>query len=264
MLKRWAIPIIVAGCLAAMLVLGAPAYAGGSVQLTGKAQIKYVSVSLETTDTLDYGLAAPGESVTRSFTARNTGSLAADWDLLGGDATDPANDVWSIGSTAGPSQFVWEAGGVGLNTIKLSKAWQRMVDVVPANAALDVSLTFTFPTTSNSALVHSTVATLRATASGSPAPSSEEPATTTQSISFDNTQHETLTAEANVPINVAFDPSTTGCSTSIAFVTLNPPAIVKTSAEGQNVAYHSEGLPPGTYQWKCYMDDCCYGTLVVQ
>ena len=264
MLKRWVIPNIVVGCLATMLVLGAPAYAGESVQLTGKAQIKYVSVSLETTDTLDYGLGVPGESVTRSFTVRNTGSLAADWDLLGADATDPANDVWSIGPTAGPSHFVWEAGGVGLNTIKLSKDWQRLVDVVPANAALDVSLTFTFPTTSNSALVHSTVATLRATASGTPATSSGEPATTTQSISFDNTQHETLTAQANTPLNVTFDPSTVSCSASIDFVTLNPPAIVKTSGEGQNVAYHTEGLPPGTYQWKCYMDDCCYGTLVVQ
>ena len=167
-------------------------------------------------------------------------------------------------ATAGPSQFVWEARRSGLNTIKLSKSWQRLVDVVPANAALDVGLAFTFPTASNSALVHSTVATLRATASGAPATSSES--------RDDNPEHHVRQHQArNAHRRRRTAPST---SPSIRaprdaprpshFVTLTAPEIVKTSVEGQNVAYHSEGLPPGTYQWKCYMEDCCYGTLVVQ
>ena len=96
--------------------------------------MKYVSVSLETTDTLEYGLGEPGQTVARSFTVRNTGSLAADWDVLGADAADTAGDVWTIGPAAGPSQFAWEAKGAGLNTIKLSKSWQRLADGVSANA----------------------------------------------------------------------------------------------------------------------------------
>jgi hypothetical protein len=258
MLKRCLASLVVAGCLALTLLPVSPVSAGESVQLTGKAQIKYISVSLETADTLDYGLGEPGQTVARSFTVRNTGSLAADWDILGGDATDAANDVWSIGPTAGPSQFVWEVTGAGLNSLKLSKSWQRLVNAVPANAVLDVELAFTFPTGSLSALVHSVVATLRATASGTTAPS------TTQRIEFDNTRHETLTAQANTPIDIIFVPSTSGCSTSIDFPSLTSPVLVKTSLDGQDVAYHSEGIPAGTYQWKCYMDDCCYGMLVVR
>jgi hypothetical protein len=258
MLKKCVTSLVVAGCLALTLLPVSPVSAGESVQLTGRAQIKYVSVSLETTDTLDYGIAEPGQSVARSFTVRNTGSLSADWDMLGADATDAANDVWSIGPSAGPSQFVWEAKGAGLNTIKLSKSWQRVADAVPANAALEVELAFTFPTASLSSLVHSVVATLRATASGTTAP------LTTQRIEFDNTRHETLTAQANTPIDIVFVPSTSGCSTSIDFPSLTSPVLVKSSLDGQDVAYHSEGIPAGTYQWKCYMDDCCYGTLVVR
>ena len=92
----------------------------------------------------------------------------------------------------------------------------------------------------------------------------EEPGTTHTTLTFDNTKHETLTAQANTPIDITFDPSVMGCSANIHFVTLDSPLVVKTSAMGENVTYHTDGLPAGTYQWKCSMEDCCYGTLVVE
>lgn len=255
MLKERVASIVVASCLAVMLMPAASAYAADSVQLTGKAQMEFVSVSLDTMSVLDYGSAAPGQTVTKTFTARNTGSLAADWDLRGSDATDTADDAWAIGSAAGTNQFVWAAGGMGLNAVKLSTSWLRLADAVPADATHAVNLAFTFPTSARSSLVHVAGATLRATGVGTPA-------VTSQSISFNNTTgtHETLTAEANRPMNVTFNPSTMGCSANIHFTS---GAFAKTSVAMQNVTIHSDGLPVGTYQWKCSMENCCYGTLTV-
>jgi hypothetical protein len=256
MLKGRLGSIAVAVCLVAMLVPVVPAFAGQSAQLTGTAMMENVSVTLVTTSTLDYGSGAPGATVTKSFTARNSGSLAADWDLIGSDATATAGgDCWSICNMAMPNMFCWTASGTGLNTIKLNKtSWLRLADAVPAYTNKDVDLAFKFPTTSNSAIAHTAVATLRATASGGGA-------TTAQGVTFDTTIHPTMTAPANTPLNITFDPSTAGCATTIAFTS---GSFTKTSAAGQNVTYHTDGLPAGTYQWKCDMDNCHYGTLVVQ
>lgn len=256
MSKKCFTSIVVASCLAIMLMPAASAYAADSVQLTGKAQIEFVSVSLDTASVLDYGSAAPGQTVTKSFMARNTGSLAADWDLRGSNATDTADDAWAIGSAADADQFVWAAGGMGLNSIKLSTAWIRLADAVPANATHAVNLAFTFPTSAKSSLVHAAGATLRATGVGAPA-------ATGQSFTFKTgTARETLTAEANKPLDVSFENSTLGCTKAIHFLT---GTFTKTSAMGENVAYHSDGLPAGTYQWVCGMGAGCEtGWLTVQ
>lgn len=250
--------MVVAACLAASLVPAVPAFAGSSVQLTGSAQIEYVSVSLDTTDTLNYGSGTQGGTVTKSFTARNNGSLAADWDVIATNATDTASDVWTLGTSAGANKFVWAASGAGVNPLSLSTSWQRLADAVGPDATRAVDLAFTFPTVAKSSLVHTAYATLRATGSGGAAPS-------TQSITFNNNvQGQVLHAVAGQPIDITFDPSVMGCSANIAFVGLSAPTIVKTSGVGQNVSYHSDGLPAGTYQWKCSMTDCCYGSLVVE
>ena len=257
MSKKRFTSIVVASCLAIMLMPAASAYAAGSVQLTGKAQIEFVSVSLDTASVLDYGSAAPGQTVTKTFTARNTGSLAADWDLRGSDATDTADDAWAIGSAAGADQFVWAAGGMGLNSIKLSTAWIRLADAVPADATHAVNLAFTFPTSAKSSLVHIAGATLRATGVGAPA-------ATGQSFTFKTgTARETLIASADKPLDVSFENSTgVGCASKIHFLT---GTFTKTSAMGENVAYHSDGLPAGTYQWVCGMGAGCEtGWLTVQ
>ena len=88
----------------------------------------------------------------------------------------------------------------------------------------------------------------------------EDPATT-QNITFDNALHQTLTAPANTPLSITFDPSTMGCSANMHFTT---GTFTKTSPAMANVTYYTDGLPAGTYQWKCSMDDCCYGTLVIE
>jgi hypothetical protein len=86
----------------------------------------------------------------------------------------------------------------------------------------------------------------------------------TQTVRFDNNLHQTLTAQANTPLDVSFGPKMMACAANIHFVTLDAPLVVKTSGMGQDVSYHSEGLPAGTYPWKCSMMDCCFGTLVVE
>jgi hypothetical protein len=253
------VSMLAATCLLAAMTPAMPAHASSSVQLTATAQIEYVSVTLETTNTLVYGTASQSTTVTKSFTARNNGSLAADWDMIATDATDTAGDCWSLGQACGPDKFAWVTSGTGVNPLSLSTSWQRVADGVPADSTKTVALAFTFPSSAKSSLVHKAVTTLRATVGGGPG-------STTQSITFDNTPgtHQTLTASANKPIDVSFDPSTTGCSANIHFTTLSSPQVVKTSAAGQNVTYHSDGLPAGTYPWKCSMMNCCYGTLVVQ
>ncbi len=49
-----------------------------------------------------------------------------------------------------------------------------------------------------------------------------------------------------------------GCDRSIAFVTR---IFSQTSADP--LVWHTDGLVPGNYDWKCWMDDCYFGKLVV-
>ena len=73
--------------------------------------------------------------------------------------------------------------------------------------------------------------------------------------------HEKLTAPANTPLKITFNPSKMGCSSKIAFTS---GSFTKTSAAKENVCYCTDGLPAGTYKWKCSMEKCCYGELTVQ
>ena len=93
-----------------------------------------------------------------------------------------------------------------------------------------------------------------------------ELASTSERVTFRNLvegvkAHETLVVPANTPVNVTFVPSTMGCSANIHFTT---GTFTKTSAAMQNVRWHSDGLAAGVYPWKCSMDNCCYGTLVIE
>ena len=48
-----------------------------------------------------------------------------------------------------------------------------------------------------------------------------------------------------------------GCDRSIAFLTR---IFAQTSPDP--LIWHTDGLVPGRYDWKCWMDECHYGTLV--
>ena len=50
-----------------------------------------------------------------------------------------------------------------------------------------------------------------------------------------------------------------GCDRSIAFVTR---IFSQTSADP--LVWHTDGLVPGSYDWKCWMDECHFGKLVVE
>ncbi|HEX5640965.1 MAG TPA: hypothetical protein VFZ86_01360 [Thermoleophilia bacterium] len=82
----------------------------------------------------------------------------------------------------------------------------------------------------------------------------------TQRIDVDKNAHGDTHALPYVPADISFgDVSSAGmgCDRSIAFLTR-----IFTQASPDPLMWHSEGLVPGRYDWKCWMPDCHYGTLV--
>jgi len=78
-------------------------------------------------------------------------------------------------------------------------------------------------------------------------------------ITIDPNSQADVTAPANTPIDVVFPGQLMGCAANIGFPAC--PGLVKTSSSP--LTFHSDGLPAGSYAWKCSMVDCHYGTLVV-
>ena len=81
-----------------------------------------------------------------------------------------------------------------------------------------------------------------------------------QRIDIDKTSHADTHALPYLPADISFgDVSSAGmgCDRSIAFLTR---VFAQTSPDP--LVWHTDGLVPGRYDWKCWMDDCHYGTLV--
>ena len=81
-----------------------------------------------------------------------------------------------------------------------------------------------------------------------------------QRIDIDKTSHADTHALPYLPADISFgDVSAAGmgCDRSIAFVTR---VFAQTSSDP--LVWHTDGLVPGRYDWKCWMDGCHYGTLV--
>ena len=79
-------------------------------------------------------------------------------------------------------------------------------------------------------------------------------------LSIDSDAHADVTAAAHTPLDIVFhSPSGKMCGTKVSFLTGD---FAKTSSAP--LTYHTEGLLPGTYAWRCPMTDCCYGNLIVQ
>ena len=81
-----------------------------------------------------------------------------------------------------------------------------------------------------------------------------------QQIDIDKTSHADSHALPYLPADTSFgDVSAAGmgCDRSIAFLTR---VFAQTSPDP--LVWHTDGLVPGRYDWKCWMDDCHYGTLV--
>jgi len=82
-----------------------------------------------------------------------------------------------------------------------------------------------------------------------------------QRIAVDKNAHVDTPALAHLPADVNFgDVSAAGmgCDRSIAFATR-----LFTQASADPLIWHTAGLDYGRYDWKCWMDDCHYGTLAV-
>ena len=82
-----------------------------------------------------------------------------------------------------------------------------------------------------------------------------------QRIAVDKNAHVDTPALAHLPADVNFgDVSAAGmgCDRSIAFDTR-----VFTQTSADPLIWHTAGLDYGRYDWKCWMDDCHYGTLAV-
>jgi hypothetical protein len=83
----------------------------------------------------------------------------------------------------------------------------------------------------------------------------------TQQITIDQNSHADTHALPYLPADVDFGAVAAegmGCNRSIAFLTR---VFARTSADP--LIWHTTGLGSGRYDWKCWMDDCHYGTLVV-
>ena len=81
-----------------------------------------------------------------------------------------------------------------------------------------------------------------------------------QRIDIDKISHEDTHALPYLPADISFgDVSSAGmgCDRSIAFLTR---IFAQTSPDP--LVWHTDGLVPGRYDWKCWMDECHYGTLV--
>jgi hypothetical protein len=82
-----------------------------------------------------------------------------------------------------------------------------------------------------------------------------------QRIAVDKVSHADTHALANLPAEISFgdvSDAGMGCDRSIAFLTR-----VFTQTSADPLVWHTGGLPAGGYDWKCWMDDCHYGKLVV-
>ena len=81
-----------------------------------------------------------------------------------------------------------------------------------------------------------------------------------QQIDIDKTSHADTHALPYLPADISFGDVSSegmGCDRSIAFLTR---IFAQTSPDP--LEWHTDGLVPGRYDWKCWMDDCHYGTLV--
>jgi hypothetical protein len=81
-----------------------------------------------------------------------------------------------------------------------------------------------------------------------------------QRIDVDKTSHDDTHALPYLPADISFgDVSSAGmgCDPSIAFITR---VFARTSPDP--LVWHTDGLVPARYDWKCWMDGCHYGTLV--
>ena len=81
-----------------------------------------------------------------------------------------------------------------------------------------------------------------------------------QQIDIDKTSHADTHALPYLPADISFGDVSSegmGCDRSIAFLTR---IFAQTSPDP--LVWHTDGLVPGRYDWKCWMDDCYYGTLV--
>ena len=81
-----------------------------------------------------------------------------------------------------------------------------------------------------------------------------------QQIDIDKASHADTHALPYLPADISFgDVSAAGmgCDRSIAFLTR-----IFTQTSADPLVWHTGGLTPGRYDWKCWMDDCHYGTLV--
>lgn len=82
-----------------------------------------------------------------------------------------------------------------------------------------------------------------------------------QDIAIDKTSHADAHALPYLPAYISFGDVSAegmGCDRSIAFDTR---VFAQTSADP--LVWYTAGLDSGSYAWKCWMDDCHYGTLVV-
>ena len=82
-----------------------------------------------------------------------------------------------------------------------------------------------------------------------------------QKITIDQNSHVDTHALPYLPANVDFGDVAAegmGCNRSIAFLDR---VFAQTSADP--LTWHTAGLGSGRYAWKCWMDGCHYGTLVV-
>jgi hypothetical protein len=81
-----------------------------------------------------------------------------------------------------------------------------------------------------------------------------------QQIDIDKTSHADTHALPYLPADISFGDVSSegmGCDRSIAFLTR---VFAQTSPDP--LVWHTDGLVPARYDWKCWMTECCYGTLV--
>ena len=82
-----------------------------------------------------------------------------------------------------------------------------------------------------------------------------------QRIDISQTSHADTHALPYLPADISFGAVSAqgmGCNRSIAFDTR-----VFAQSSANPLVWHTAGLDYGSYAWKCWMDDCHYGTLVV-
>ena len=84
-----------------------------------------------------------------------------------------------------------------------------------------------------------------------------------QTINVDSDVTGSTVVPANVPLDLVFSPSARMmCWRTMFFTTEGD--FTKTSGYPDPLTWRTGGLDPGSYDWKCWMDDCHYGTIVVQ